>query len=145
MDNPNTDSIQKVLDLTQKRIDFFHDGENAKDWYQWSETYFTGILEEIKEAAAENIKNNHVYLEDELGDVFWNFCCLLASLEREGKISEKNAIFRRAYNKFSERIGEDGRGGYDWENIKNLQKIARKAEHEEFYGDDLDDNEEYLD
>lgn len=27
-------NIEKILDLTQKRIDYFHDEENVKDWYQ---------------------------------------------------------------------------------------------------------------
>lgn len=76
-------NIEKILDLTQKRIDYFHDEENVKNWYEGSKTYFNGILIETTEAADENYKNNHIFLEDELGDIFWNFACLLASLERE--------------------------------------------------------------
>ncbi len=94
------------------------------------------MITETQEALVENKKHNHVYLEDELADVFWNFCCLLSSLEREGKITEKNAIFRRAYNKFIERVGENANGGHNWEEIKISQKIHRKEEHKAFYGED---------
>lgn len=138
MDNPSPDSLQKILDLTKKRIDYFYDGNTDDDWYRWSEKYFEDIIAETEEASEENCKNNHVFLEDELGDIFWNFCCLLSSLEREGKISERNAVFRRAYAKFSQRIGEDGRGGHNWDGVKEEQKIGRKMEHESFYGNDIE-------
>lgn len=127
------ENIEKILLLTKKRIDYFHDTENVKNWYQGSNTYFDGILKETAEAQIENKVRNHIYLEDELGDIFWNFCCLLSSLEREHKISSRGAVFARAYQKFSERIGEDGRGGHNWEAIKIQQKNRRTKEHNQFY------------
>lgn len=76
-------NIEKILELTAKRINYFHDAENVKNWYRGSETYFDGILTETTEAREENRDKNHIFLEDELGDIFWSFCCLLQSLERE--------------------------------------------------------------
>lgn len=122
-------NLEKILNLSQKRIDYFCDEENVRNWYQGSETYFRSIITETEEARAENREQNHIYLEDELGDIFWNFCCLLSSLEREGKISHKKEVFRRCYQKFSERIGEEGRGGHNWDEVKKSQKIALKKEN----------------
>ena len=31
MDNPSPDSLQKILDLTKKRIDYFYDGNTDDD------------------------------------------------------------------------------------------------------------------
>lgn len=74
-------------------------------------------------------EQNHVFLEDELGDVFWNFSCLLASLEKEGKI-DASRVFARAYKKYSERIGEDGTRIDGWEEIKKQQREALQREHD---------------
>jgi hypothetical protein len=54
---------------------------------------------------------------------------MLHSLEHEGRI-EKNRIFDRIYKKFSERIGENGRGGKEWESVKKRQKEELQREHE---------------
>jgi NTP pyrophosphatase (non-canonical NTP hydrolase) len=47
-----------------------------------------------------------VLLEDELGDVFWDYICLLESLEQNGKI-QKDKVFKRCWRKFSERLDPD--------------------------------------
>lgn len=125
--------ITKILELSAKRIDYFVSVENVKDWYKGSKTYFEGIITETTEAEWENREQNHIFLEDELWDIFWNFSCLLSSLEHEWKISSREAVFRRCYDKFSERIGENADAGHNWNEIKNLQKARRQAEHEQFY------------
>lgn len=102
--------LEYILALSKKRINYFHDNENVKNWYRGSETYFEGILTETQEAKQENVEKNHIYLEDELGDIFWNFCCLLQSLKRENKISDASEVFRRCAEKFSERIGKNADG-----------------------------------
>lgn len=61
-------------------------------------------MEEVRE---EFFPENQIYLEDELGDVLWNYFCFLKSLEMEGKISSVEKIFERSYIKLSERIGEN--------------------------------------
>lgn len=58
--------ISKILNLTQRRISYFHSVENVNNWYHGSKTYFDGILTETTEAASENRGKNHIFLEDEL-------------------------------------------------------------------------------
>ncbi|MDR1944995.1 MAG: hypothetical protein LBQ59_02680 [Candidatus Peribacteria bacterium] len=38
---------------------------------------------EVEEAKDQYKDNNSVYLEDELGDIFWDFFCLTYSLQNE--------------------------------------------------------------
>ena len=67
-------------------------------------------------------EEKRVYLEDELGDVFWDYICLLESLEQTGKIS-KQKVFERCYTKFSERLNvTDGSDNGDWQEVKKKQK-----------------------
>lgn len=120
-------SFRNIWELSERRIAFLREGDN--DWYEGSTTYFAWIQDEIHEVEKELRAENHVFLEDELWDVFWDYICLLHSLEHEGKI-EKNRIFERIYKKFSERVGEDGRGGNDWEEVKKRQKEELRREHE---------------
>ena len=120
--------FHSIWKLSERRLAFFHEW-NPSDWYKGSTTYFTWIQEELEEAKKEWEEWNNVYLEDELGDVLWDYMCILHSLEYEGKI-EKNRVFERIYKKFSERVGEDGRGGTDWEGVKKRQKEELRKEHE---------------
>ena len=73
--------------------------------------------------------NKQVFLEDELGDVFWDYICLLESLELSGKIS-KEKVFERCYRKFSERLSIfDGSDNGDWQTVKQKQKERLEKEH----------------
>lgn len=65
--------IAKILELSAKRIDYFVSVENVKDWYKGSKTYFEGIITETTEAEWENREQNHIFLEDELWDIFLEF------------------------------------------------------------------------
>lgn len=120
--------FHSIWELSERRIAFFQEG-NHNGWYRGSETYIEWIHDELREVQEEWKDHNHVFLEDELWDVFWNYICLLHSLEHEGKI-KKNRIFERIYKKFSERVGEDGRGGTDWEGVKKRQKEELRREHD---------------
>ena len=127
-------SYEKLLDLSEKRIQFFTDNMDSQSWYQWSENYFRDLPIEISEAQKEDRKQNHVYLEDELGDVFWDYLMLLQSLKHEWKITNIDSVLERAYTKFSERSGVDGHGAdRDWDSIKAGQKLKRQQEHENKY------------
>lgn len=123
--------IEKIKQLSIARVKFLIESKN--EWYEWSKTYWKAIKWEIKEAKDENKKNNSVYLEDELWDIFWDYMCLLASLEREGKITSVDKVFERAYSKFSWRIQDDWSYRWDWKTIKDEQKKKRKEEHEKLY------------
>lgn len=126
-------TLEKLLNLAHKRIEYFHTIRNVKNWYRWSQTYFDGILGEMDEVKAEYRNNNHIYLEDELGDVFWNYICFLESLQKEWKISSVEKVFERSYTKLSERIWTQGDWGDSWEEVKSLQKIRLAQEHIHHY------------
>jgi len=126
-------NIEKILKLSEKRIDYLIKMDNS--WYIDHTTFLNGLYEEIDEAKAEIKKNNSVYLEDELGDVFWDLMMTLIALEKEWLITREK-VFERAYSKFSERIDyvQSRDELNSWEEIKALQKQKRQKEHEDLYG-----------
>lgn len=124
----NLEAIEKIITLSESRIPILIKGINW-DWYKSSQTFFDSILDEIEEVREELKENNHIYLEDELGDIFWNYICFLESLEQEWKI-DKSRVFERCYNKFSERINPDGIDNGDWNSVKKIQKEKLKKEHD---------------
>lgn len=79
---------------------------------------------EIEEVREELDSGRQCYLEDELGDVLWDYLNLLYNLEDEGKIS-LISVFKRASKKYDERIATIANGG-SWASIKEKQK-ARLA------------------
>ena len=121
-------TIEKIITLSKKRIGHLHHVDN-RGFYEWYETYIDWIHAELNEAIDEIAHHNSVYLEDELGDVFWDYMCLLHSLEEDGYI-DKQKVFARCYKKFSERIWVNGDGGKTWQEVKDIQKQELKEEHE---------------
>ena len=124
--------IEKILNLAEKRIQYFIDNKIAR--YTGHRVFLEAIKWELEEAEQEIKENNSVYLEDELGDVVWTVIWLLASLEKEWLIN-KQKVFERAYNKFSERIDyvQSREEDNSWEEIKKVQKIKRQKEHDDLY------------
>jgi NTP pyrophosphatase (non-canonical NTP hydrolase) len=131
-DFPRMNFYEKIKQLSENRITFFRDGSHA--FYKWSGTYFSHLVEEVAEANWENKWQNKVYLEDELGDVFWDYMCLLQSLKAEGKICGVDEVLERSYNKFVERVWIDGKWMVPWDETKKIQKKKLKEEHESVYG-----------
>ena len=125
-------NIEKLLEVAEKRIQYFIDQKISR--YTGHKVFLDWLIEEIDEAKQEIRENNSVYLEDELGDVFWDMMCLLTSLEKEWLI-KKEKVFERAYNKFSERIDhvQSNDENTSWEEIKKIQKIKRQKEHDDLY------------
>jgi NTP pyrophosphatase (non-canonical NTP hydrolase) len=99
--------IQQIISRSQARMTHFQTEESSR--YKGAETYFEEIRKEIDEAEAENRDKNQIYLEDELGDVFWDYVMLLNALASEGKISSIEKVFERCHKKFSERVCENGK------------------------------------
>lgn len=98
----------------------------AGTWFKGSETYLDALSDEIVEVRAELDSNRQCFLEDELGDLLWDFVCLIEHLELEGKINKKQ-VFKRALKKYSERVtfrAEDE----TWESIKKKQKVELQQE-----------------
>jgi len=129
---------EKLKKLSENKAKHFHENVDPSGWYKWSAKYFEELPQEIAEALNESRDDNTVYLEDELGDVFWDYLMLLNTLKLEWKITSVDMVLERAYNKFSERVGKDWNkvllDQSEWKEIKNNQKVKRKQEHEEKYG-----------
>ena len=77
-----TSLLQSILTLSENRIRFLRERGN-EGFYRGSQTFYDGILDEMQEVKVEMDANKQVFLEDELGDVFWDFICLLENLEQE--------------------------------------------------------------
>lgn len=125
---------KKITELSAKRLK--HLLENNNGFYEWHKTYVDGIKDELKEAEDEIMTNNSVCLEDELWDIFWDYTCLLHSLESEWKITSVEKVFERCYNKFSWRISDEWINKWDWTEIKNKQKQELRLEHNRLYNND---------
>lgn len=104
--------------------------KDYKAWFSY-EQYLIAIKNEVDEVNSEIKKDNSVFLEDELGDIFWNYVNLLYSLENEGYIT-KERVFKKVFKKFNERI-DWLENGITWDEIKNQQKEKRKKEHNKLY------------
>jgi len=114
--------LTRLNKLSEKRIQHFLSKWDEMSWYKWSKTYWEYLKWEIQEAENE-INSHQVHLEDELGDVLWDYLCLLNSLKNEWQIQSIEKILDRALTKFSGRINEktwDNHG--KWEEIKAKQK-----------------------
>lgn len=126
------ETILKIMELSEKRINHLHNVDNS--WfYEWNKTYIEGIKDELKEAENEIREWNSVYLEDELWDIFWDYICLLNSLEQDNLI-DKEKVFKRCYKKFSERLSKlDNTKKWDWDRVKIKQKKELSEEHDKKY------------
>ncbi len=124
----NVELLQKIISLSEARIPFLIQTWDG-DFYQGSETYIEGLEDELQEMKDELLSWNRVLLEDELGDVFWDYICLLENLELEGKIS-KAKVFDRCWTKFSERLNSDGSNNGKWSEVKKMQKERLLSEYQ---------------
>lgn len=70
-------TIQSILTLSEKRIAYLRAHKNDESWYCSSQTHFDGIYDELEEVQKEIEDKKYIYLEDELGDVFWDYMCFL--------------------------------------------------------------------
>ncbi len=124
--------IQKIIDFVKIRINSLHNIDDEQ-FYEWHKTFLNWIKNEIQEVEEEIKPENKVYLEDELGDIFWDYMCMIYSMEQEWLINA-DQIFERAYKKFSERIQENWKW-HKWKRgeIKEKQKQELKDEHHRLY------------
>jgi len=114
--------LEKLNNLSKKRIEYFLLKWDNMSFYKGSETYWKQIRLELDEAEQE-INTNKVYLEDELWDVLWDYLCLLNSLKKEWKIDSLEKVIERAFTKYSWRINEQTWDyNWSWQEIKQKQK-----------------------
>lgn len=112
-----------LLGIAKRKANF--DEDNT--WSNGSETYLAEIINEVAEVIEEIPKSRQCYLEDELGDVLWDYLNVLTALEKEAGIDTK-AVLMRACRKYEERISGI-ESGKKWSAIKKQQKILLAIEH----------------
>lgn len=108
--------VEKILGIAKRKLLL----DKKDNWSRGSETFFDEIGKEIIEAREENRLGNHVKLEDELGDIFWDYVNILVNLEDEGKINLER-VFLRAKRKYDERVS-GLENNMSWAEIKKKQK-----------------------
>jgi NTP pyrophosphatase (non-canonical NTP hydrolase) len=110
---------------TKEKIDSLKSWNNGNG----SKTYFDELQKEIHETLIEYKAGNQVHLEDELGDILWDYLNLLTNLQKEGKIESIEKVFQRANKKYDERI-TGIQNNINWEETKIKQKVELKQEQE---------------
>lgn len=108
--------FEKLLSVVRRKSEF----DKNNRWYKGAESYLTGIGKELTEVIEEIPHNRQCYLEDELGDVLWNFLNAVLSLEKESNINLESVI-TRALNKYDERLSAIEKG-ITWSEVKLKQK-----------------------
>lgn len=125
--------MKKILGNVSKIYNIVHDKsimDEKQGWCKGSKTFFVEIQKELLEVEEVLYKNKKCYLEDELGDVFWDYLNLLKNLESE-KMIEMEKVFERCAQKYSQRI-TNCKNGIDWDETKNTQKEVLKKEQQKF-------------
>lgn len=101
--------------------------DQESGWATGAEPYLDALAEEVGEVKDELYSGRVAYLEDELGDLLWNYLNALQVLENQEKISLAK-VFERANDKYRQRI-EGIQGGQRWADIKAQQKQQLAQEH----------------
>ncbi len=119
----NTDGIAKLFEVVKKKSQI----DQTNSWSNGSSTYLGEIKKELVEVEEEIHLDRLCYLEDELGDVLWDYLNLLLCLENEKGISAAN-VFGRALSKYDERISGI-EAGIMWAETKAMQKKRLSDEY----------------
>ncbi|MEZ9626971.1 MazG nucleotide pyrophosphohydrolase domain-containing protein [Aliivibrio fischeri] len=114
------EQLQKISEVKAQR-------DIQGTWYKNNLTYLDAFVDEIEEVKFEIKAERNCFLEDELGDLLWNYVCLLEHLELEGKVT-KEKVFIRALKKYSERVTKRNSQG-SWDDIKERQKTELLDEY----------------
>ncbi len=129
------DTFKKIFFLSQKRIEDLENDD--KWWYNGYETFLKWMREEIDEMEQELKENNSVHLEDELGDILWDYLSFINVLEKRNYISSAEKVFERIHKKYGERLkpvyGQNTENA--WYEIKKKQKEELHQEHKEKHGE----------
>ena len=105
--------------------------DQTNPWSNGSSTYIEEICKEVREVAEEIVQDRQPYLEDELGDVLWDYLNLVLALEKEKGIKLED-VLERASRKYEERVSGIEKG-IPWKKIKERQKIALEKEQAKSY------------
>lgn len=88
-------NFEKLLEIARRKSAF----DQTNTWYSGSETYLSELRAEIDEVVEEIPKNRTCYLEDELGDVLWDYLNTVLALEKESGITVESVLIR-AFHKY---------------------------------------------
>lgn len=113
-----------LLDIAKRKAEF--DKDNT--WSNGSKTYLSEIKKEVDEVIEEIPKSRQCYLEDELGDILWDYLNILTALKQERGI-EPEAVLNRACQKYEQRVSGI-EAGKTWSDIKIVQKELLEKEHQ---------------
>ena len=108
--------ISQLLDLVYRKNKL----DQLGNWSNGSSTYLQEIRKEVVEVEDELELDRQCYLEDELGDILWDYLNILQCLEAEWGIAI-DRVFSRAVTKYDERISGIEQGG-SWTDVKSRQK-----------------------
>lgn len=114
--------IDKLIEIAKRKSEI--DKDNS--WYQGSSTYLVEIKKEVDEVVEEIPKDRLCYLEDELGDVLWDYLGIVLSLGKEKGV-RLESIIERACRKYEERISAI-ENDISWDEIKQKQKSELERE-----------------
>lgn len=110
-------NIETLLKIAKRKNKY----DINNPWSNGSKTYLDEIKKEIDEVSEELNNKRNCYLEEELGDVLWDYLNIIINLEKERNIS-LNSIIDRTCKKYEERISGIEKG-IEWDKIKNEQKM----------------------
>ncbi|CAM2787297.1 MazG nucleotide pyrophosphohydrolase domain-containing protein [Vibrio mytili] len=116
--------FDELLQIATRKSEF----DMTNTWFKGVDTYLDAIGKEVEEVREEITAERLCYLEDELGDVLWNYLNVLKALEREKGI-DLHSVLDRACNKYQQRVSAI-ESGNSWEETKKKQKLALKEEHD---------------
>lgn len=118
-------SFQTLINIARRKNHF----DQTNPWSNGSSTYIAEICKEVQEVAEEIKQDRQPYLEDELGDVLWDYLNLVLSLEKEKGIKLED-VLERAACKYEERVSGI-ENGILWKETKEKQKAALEKEYHE--------------
>ena len=115
--------FSSLFDIARRKAKY----DNTNTWYKGSETYYDALYQELEEVGEEITQTRLCYLEDELGDVLWNYLNLLMALEKEQGI-DPTSVLSRAVNKYQQRVATIENNG-SWADVKAEQKRKLQQEY----------------
>lgn len=118
-------SFNTLVHIARRKNHF----DQTNPWSNGSSTYLAEICKEVQEVSDEIAQDRQPYLEDELGDVLWDYLNLVLALEKEKGIRLED-VLARATRKYEERISGI-ENGIPWQETKEKQKVVLKQEQNE--------------
>ncbi|WP_044418246.1 MazG nucleotide pyrophosphohydrolase domain-containing protein [Halarcobacter anaerophilus] len=110
------EDFYKLLELAKQKSKIDENGS----WKGGSNTYLNELKSEVDEVLEEYEKNRNCFLEEELGDILWDYLNILISVKKEKDIDMKS-VFSRALKKYTQRV-DAIKKGQTWAFIKKEQK-----------------------